>query len=163
VLGAPLIKHVYDQFRDWFHAADAANQAGLPVPQFHTGNIARDVLLFGLIGGAVQVVDEVIFLKLCAGTVGKLACGLRVRAWDTRGPLTWPVIGKRVLAFQVAASVPQVGGVYYLLDVLWPLWDGRKQALHDKLAGTAVVKKHDAALAPQTYGGATSFGPYQPM
>jgi hypothetical protein len=25
-----------------------------------------------------------------------------------------------------------------------------------------VVKRHDAELAPQTYGGATSFGSYQP-
>ena len=26
-----------------------------------------------------------------------------------------------------------------LLDVLWPLWDEKKQALHDKVAGTNVV------------------------
>ena len=26
-----------------------------------------------------------------------------------------------------------------LLNVLWPLWDGRRQALHDKAAGTVVV------------------------
>ena len=69
----------------------------------------------------------------------------------------------RVLTFQVATSVPQVGGLYYLVDVLWPLWDGKKQALHDKAASTAVVKKHDAEPAPQAYGGASSFGSYQPL
>ena len=26
-----------------------------------------------------------------------------------------------------------------LLDVLWPLWDGKKQAIHDKVVGTNVV------------------------
>jgi uncharacterized RDD family membrane protein YckC len=100
-------------------------------------------------------------LRYCSGTLGKLACGLRVREWNRRGPLSWSTTGKRVLAFQVATSVPQAGGLYYLLDVLWPLWDGNKQALHDKVASTAVVKKQDAALAPQPYGGATSFGGYQ--
>jgi uncharacterized RDD family membrane protein YckC len=153
---------VYDQFRDWFNAVDAANRLGQPMPQFHSGNVTRDILLLGLIGGGVTIVYELLMLKFCAATVGKLACGLRVRAWDARGPLSWAAVGKRVLAFQVAAAVPQVGGLYYLIDVLWPLWDQRKQALHDKVAGTAVVKRHDAELAPQTYGGATSFGSYQP-
>jgi uncharacterized RDD family membrane protein YckC len=111
----------------------------------------------------VQIVYELVMLKLCAGTLGKLACGLRVRAWDARGPLSWATAGKRVLAFQVAAAVPQVGGLYYLIDVLWPLWDGRKQALHDKLASTAVVKKQDAMQAPQNYGGATGFEGYRPL
>lgn len=163
LFGAPLIKHVYDQLRDYFNAVDAANQLGQPLPEFHSGSITRDIVLLGLIGGGVTIVYELVMLKFVAATLGKLACGLRVRAWDGRGPLTWAVVGKRVLAFQVASAVPQVGGLYYLIDVLWPLWDHRKQALHDKVARTAVVKKHDAELAPQTYGGATSFGSYQPM
>jgi len=31
-------------------------------------------------------------------------------------------------------------GLYSLLDVLWPLWDDKKQAIHDKIAGTNVVR-----------------------
>lgn len=27
-----------------------------------------------------------------------------------------------------------------LLDVLWPLWDGKKQTLHDKLVGSVVIQ-----------------------
>jgi uncharacterized RDD family membrane protein YckC len=163
VLGAPLIKRVYDRFSDWVDAVNAADRANLPMPHLNTGGLTRDLVLLTVIAGLVQIVYELLMLKLCAGTLGKLACGLRVRAWDARGPLSWATVGKRVLAFQVATAVPQVGGFYYLLDVLWPLWDGRKQALHDKLAGTAVVKKHDAELVPQTYGGATGFGTYQPL
>lgn len=163
LLGAPLLKHFVDRIRDYANAVDAADRANLPMPHFNSGGLTRDIVLFGVIAGLVQIVYEVVMLKLCAATVGKLACGLRVRTWDARGPLSWATIGKRVLAFQVAASVPQVGGFYYLIDVLWPLWDGNKQALHDKVASTAVVKKHDAALVPQTYGGATGFGTYQPL
>lgn len=163
VFGAPLLKHFIDRIRDYADAVNAADQAHLPMPHFNSGGLTRDLVLFGLIAGLVQIVYELLMLKLCAGTLGKLACGLRVRAWEARGPLSWGAVGKRVLAFQVATAVPQVGGLYYLLDVLWPLWDGRKQALHDKLAGTAVVKKHDAQLVHQTYGGATGFGTYQPL
>jgi uncharacterized RDD family membrane protein YckC len=31
--------------------------------------------------------------------------------------------------------------LFVLLDGLWPLWDGRRQALHDKAAGTNVVRR----------------------
>ena len=32
------------------------------------------------------------------------------------------------------------GGIIYLLDVLWPLWDDQRRALHDMMAKTRVVK-----------------------
>jgi uncharacterized RDD family membrane protein YckC len=163
IVAAPFLRRIVDKFRDWVDQVDAANQVNGPLPRFDTGSIARDLLLVGVIAGLVTIGYEVVMLKLCAGTVGKLICGLRVREWDRRGPLAWATIGKRVLAAQVAAAVPQVGGLYYLVDVLWPLWDGKMQALHDKVAGTAVVKKQDADVAPQSYGGAGSFGGYQPL
>lgn len=31
------------------------------------------------------------------------------------------------------------GGVYWVVDHLWPLWDGNSQALHDKMMSTLVV------------------------
>jgi uncharacterized RDD family membrane protein YckC len=30
-------------------------------------------------------------------------------------------------------------GIFGLLNHLWPLWDAKKQALHDKVAATNVV------------------------
>jgi uncharacterized RDD family membrane protein YckC len=38
------------------------------------------------------------------------------------------------------ALVGSVVTIYLFLDVLWPLWDSRRQALHDKVARTVVVK-----------------------
>ena len=32
------------------------------------------------------------------------------------------------------------GGVYWVIDHLWPLWDGNRQALHDKMMSTLVVE-----------------------
>jgi uncharacterized RDD family membrane protein YckC len=43
----------------------------------------------------------------------------------------------------ILGLVPVVGslaGVYTLLDYLWPLWDDKKQAIHDKVAKTNVVR-----------------------
>jgi uncharacterized RDD family membrane protein YckC len=39
--------------------------------------------------------------------------------------------------------VPILGsvlGLYPVLNLLWPLWDDKKQALHDKVAKTNVVR-----------------------
>jgi uncharacterized RDD family membrane protein YckC len=45
------------------------------------------------------------------------------------------------LLVQVGMSfVPLLSIFLVLLDVLWPLWDEKKQTLHDKAAGTFVIK-----------------------
>ncbi len=73
-----------------------------------------------------------------SATVGKMALGIHVRSSDGtpvgwRGALLRPVL-------QIAISlIPRVG-IVGLLDYLWMLWDGQKQTLHDKIAGTIVVK-----------------------
>jgi uncharacterized RDD family membrane protein YckC len=38
-------------------------------------------------------------------------------------------------------GVVGLGLVIYLVNILWPLWDPRKQTLHDKVAGTLVVTR----------------------
>ena len=87
-----------------------------------------------------------LFLRWKAATPGKLMVGTRVRLRDQPGPLTWGTILKRWLGQYgptVLGLIPLVGTIaslYQLLDGLWPLWDGRRQALHDKFAGTNVVR-----------------------
>ena len=109
----------------------------------NNGDYLRAATLLGLIYALCWVVYELALLKAFGATVGKLICGLRVRAWLRPGPLRWNEIGRRVLSYQVAYAVPTIGPLYVLVDVLWPLWDAKKQALHDKVAGTAVVKKRE--------------------
>ncbi len=84
------------------------------------------------------------FLRWKAATPGKLALGMRVRLRETPGQMSWGTILKR-WGGQFGtplATVPVLGsiaGLYPLLDGLWPLWDSKKQALHDKIAATNVV------------------------
>ena len=33
-----------------------------------------------------------------------------------------------------------IGGIYFAAAHLWPLWDRDRQALHDKMIGTLVVR-----------------------
>ena len=39
----------------------------------------------------------------------------------------------------VVPGIGSVASLFPLLDGLWPLWDRKKQALHDKAAKTNVV------------------------
>jgi uncharacterized RDD family membrane protein YckC len=77
-------------------------------------------------------------------TVGKMAAGIRVVDQATGGPISWSQAVVRWLVrllFWVTVPVLTFGAgiMLPLVDVLWPLWDERRQALHDKLARTFVV------------------------
>jgi uncharacterized RDD family membrane protein YckC len=87
----------------------------------------------------VGLVYEVVFLLWKAATPAKLALGLRVRRWDAGQRLTPTVVVRRWLTYQGAQAVPYVGTPYLVIDLLWPVRDARRQALHDKFAKTCVV------------------------
>jgi uncharacterized RDD family membrane protein YckC len=103
------------------------------------------LLVAAVVSVAVAVIYEVVFLRRNAATPGKRIVGLRVRQRDAEGPLPMSVIGRRVAVMYglgVLALIPLVGlvaGLLSLLNDLWPLWDSKKQAWHDKAAGTNVV------------------------
>ena len=83
---------------------------------------------------------EIGFLLWRQATPGKLLVGLRVRPWAVGTRLSPTAVARRWLASEGAMSVPNIGTVYYIVDVFWPLRDPRRQALHDKFAGTCVVR-----------------------
>jgi uncharacterized RDD family membrane protein YckC len=96
------------------------------------------------------------FLRWKGGTPGKLILGLRVRLREQAGTLPWSSIAARmvvqfgitwtffVLAFTTGSrawfALSIVVSVVMLLDPLWATWDAKRQTLHDKLAGTNVVR-----------------------
>ena len=55
--------------------------------------------------------------------------------WVAPYPLGVPLSGSWVDNPFVLAA-----GIYWLVDHLWPLFDSNRQALHDKIAGTLVVR-----------------------
>ena len=74
-------------------------------------------------------------------TLGRIATGIRVvRASGEPMSFGIAVIREVVLkAFAFPLFGSMTGGILNLLDVLWPLWDAEKRALHDIVVDTRVV------------------------
>ena len=71
-------------------------------------------------------------------TVGKKVLKIQVRDEATGGPIGY---GKAFLRWLVNAALQLFTcGIGGLLDVLWPLWDDKRQTLHDKVANSLVVE-----------------------
>lgn len=75
-------------------------------------------------------------------TPGKQLLGIRAMK-DNGEPSRWgrtflrEFVVKRII-FGLLAAITLY--IVWLLDNLWPLWDRDRQALHDKVAGTVVVR-----------------------
>jgi uncharacterized RDD family membrane protein YckC len=128
---------------DYFHGM---------VDVFHDHALALS--LPGIVIGALYFG---ILLRWKGATLGMLATGLRVRLRERPGQLPWSTVVVRVtvqvLIYNVLLMVGLLSGslallgllvaaltIFQFLNYLWPLWDSKKQALHDKAARTNVVK-----------------------
>jgi uncharacterized RDD family membrane protein YckC len=140
-IGFPLVRDLADQFRVYVDQVRAATQAGSTAPDAtsFTANVLGTTLKLTVLQLIVAAFYIIPMIKLRGATLGKMATGIRVRPMNTEGLPTWGQSVLRFVGFQVFASVPQIGSFYALLDVLWCLWDPRRQCLHDKIASTAVV------------------------
>jgi uncharacterized RDD family membrane protein YckC len=78
-------------------------------------------------------------------TVGMMALGTRAGDAGTGATLPYPRSALRWVIDGLPAVLVLISPVFVLLgflvllDYLWPLWDNRKQTLHDKLADSLVV------------------------
>jgi uncharacterized RDD family membrane protein YckC len=75
----------------------------------------------------------VLFWKYKGGTPGKLMLSMRIVDAKTLGPISWGQCFGRYFSY-ILSALP------LLLGYLWAAWDPRKQAWHDKLAGTVVIR-----------------------
>ena len=79
--------------------------------------------------------NKVYLVRKKGSSIGQGAMSLRVVGPDGQIPTT----GKLILRLLCEAGF----GLFYLLpllDLLWPLWDAKRQTLHDKAVETFVVK-----------------------
>jgi uncharacterized RDD family membrane protein YckC len=84
---------------------------------------------------------------LCGGprgqTLGMMAVGARAVADQDRGALGYGRGLARALVEGVLRLVSLVFfllGLIWILDMLFPLWDQRRQTLHDKVVGSVVIR-----------------------
>jgi uncharacterized RDD family membrane protein YckC len=98
------------------------------------GMLVTFVSVFGL-----GIFNKIYLVSKRGASIGQGVMNLKVV--DATGNI--PPIGTLLirLLVQVGMSfVPVLSIFLVLLDVLWPLWDEKKQTLHDKAAGTFVIK-----------------------
>jgi uncharacterized RDD family membrane protein YckC len=88
---------------------------------------------------------EILMLKYYSGTVGKMACGLKVIRPDGRD-LGWGVCFGRFFMWNIVTSgIPYLNFVLMLISSIMAGTDGEKRALHDRVCDTRVVYKQRAA------------------
>jgi uncharacterized RDD family membrane protein YckC len=123
-------------------AAQAFNDS---MSQMMTGMVGT----FLLIGAGIGVISfgyDWFQHGLWGQTIGKRVMGTKVVTADTRSPISGQAACGRAAVYALVPVVPSVGGLFALINESWLLWDPRRQCLHDKAAGTLVVKK--STLAP---------------
>jgi uncharacterized RDD family membrane protein YckC len=148
LLGWPFVSRLWSAYVDFFDATMRAAERGAPAPS--QSEILGDVLgpMIGIVAVSLVVnfVYNVGFLKWKQATPGKLIVGLRVRLRERPGPMSWGTVLLRWIGqnwnavFSFVPLVGSIAGLYPLIDDLWPLWDDKNQALHDKVAKTNVVR-----------------------
>lgn len=142
ILGIPLALVVLVLF--WQDIVDAVETAAASgTPSFDGATTASFILVL-VISAIASGTYFTFTIALRGATVGMSA--LRIQVVDEQGQM--PTVGRAfgrwafVQVFQWLTNlVPFVGGLVWLLDPLWMLWDPEKQTLHDKVAKTWVLQK----------------------
>ncbi len=146
-LSWPWLKQTVEIVNAYTQRAVSAAQAGIDPPDPPVGDLVGPLAMMVGVYVLLGLVYEVGFLRGFNATPGKMLVGVEVRLRDSPGQLPWGTLFVRWLAkrgYQILSFIPFVGlvtGILYYVDNLWPLWDPKRQALHDKMAGTNVVRR----------------------
>ena len=130
-----------DYLQQVINAVEAGSSTTPPVPD----GLSGPILQISLTILVLNLVYEIAFLTRTGATPGKRVVGISVRLRDKPGPPPLDAVLKRTAVKQggdIVGLVPVLGffgSLFSTVDVLWPLWDVKKQAIHDKAAGTNVV------------------------
>jgi uncharacterized RDD family membrane protein YckC len=101
---------------------------------------SQALLAFNIAVTAVALVYQTMMIALLGRTVGKLALGTRVvRSVDGARP-GWTEAVMRSLVPLSLGAIPRVGLFLVVLVYSLALWTPLRQGLHDKAAGTLVVR-----------------------
>ena len=129
---------------DFFDAVMEAQRLGVAPPTMSVTELisGRNQLILTVATLGIGMLYHVGFLRWKSATPGKLLCGLRVVPVDRGhavGPLPWSSILIRS-AIWVLPSINSFLSLITVIDVLFPLWHPKRQALHDMAAKTQVVR-----------------------
>jgi uncharacterized RDD family membrane protein YckC len=105
----------------------------------HLHLLAGQSVLALVIQAAVVIVYGAVLIGSPRGqTVGMMAVGIRCVGGEAGERVSYGRAAGRA-AFEYLLAILLF--IPWVLDMLWPLWDGRRQALHDKVVGTVVLRR----------------------
>jgi uncharacterized RDD family membrane protein YckC len=126
----------------YFDAVMDAQRSGGTPPALNATDLSSSQLILTSVTLGVGMLYHVGFLRWKSATPGKLLCGLRVVPVDRGrdpGPLPWGSVFIRA-SIWVLPAISLFLRLVTLVDVLFPLWHPKRQALHDIAAKTQVVR-----------------------
>jgi uncharacterized RDD family membrane protein YckC len=140
----PIYRSTVTKLSVMLDAVMSAQRAGTAIPPLALASVystqQRWVLMSVML--AVGLAYQIVFLRWKRATGGKLICRLRVVPVDQgwyAGRLAWPSILVRAVVWVVPGVVGAVV-LFRVADALFPLWHPKRQAIHDILAKTQVVR-----------------------
>ncbi|RCK70701.1 RDD family protein [Desertihabitans brevis] len=145
-LSLPFLQTFWGVFTDYLDRSLEAARIGAPPPPqpdptaFYT---VADQLGLALVSLGVGMAWHTLFLRFRGATPGKLITGLRVVPVDrgtATGRLPWRTVLVRAATWVLPTTATWMF-VVTVVDVILPLTNPRKQALHDLLARTQVVRR----------------------
>jgi uncharacterized RDD family membrane protein YckC len=144
VITFPLWRSLYATLVSYFNAVMDAQRSGVAPPMLNETDLiaGSSQLILTAVTLGVGLLYHMGFLRWKSATPGKLLCGLRVVPVDRGrdpGPLAWSSVFIRA-AIWVLPGISLFLSLITLVDVLFPLWHPKRQALHDMAARTQVVR-----------------------
>jgi uncharacterized RDD family membrane protein YckC len=94
-----------------------------------------------ILGNVILLIIGILYYVILNGnergqTVGKMVMKIQVRDEASGGPLGY---GKAFLRYIVGALLFVLCFIPGIVDVLFPLWDPKRQTIHDKAANSLVI------------------------
>jgi len=146
IASIPIFVKMLPVIRQYFNAIFAAAQSGgQPPPALNPTSLlsSNDQIVITVISLAVGLLYFSLFWRFKAATPAQLLCGLRVVPTD-RGHntelLPWQTVIVRALTWWVPIAVSGVLLIFAAVNVLFPLGNVKRQAIHDLAARTQIVK-----------------------
>ncbi|MEP7112923.1 MAG: RDD family protein [Ilumatobacteraceae bacterium] len=107
---------------------------------------SKSLLAFNIALTSVAFVYETVMIAVVGRTVGKIALGTRVVRLVDGGRPGWSEATMRALVPLSLGAIPRVGVFLGVLVYSLALWNPLRQGLHDKAAGTLVVRTSGGEL-----------------
>ena len=145
IFSIPIFIKMIPAFKQYFNQTMAAAERGTIAPTLNPGALisGTDQIVITVISLAVGLLYFSLFWRFKAATPAQLICGLRIVPVD-RGhnvePLPWASAVIRAVVWWVPVSVSNVLLIFAIVNVLFPLGNAKRQAIHDLAGSTQIVK-----------------------